>query len=165
MATNSTTRRAAADKERTRRRAKQADNAAKAEAEIKTLTSPSTPEKEEAIARAKAEQERKAEARTSVRKEAQAEHAAQAAAELYAVSATPEAAAPRLVPGEQLDHVSVRQFMRQQNRGLHQGNRTAATAAGRAVLGVLDGRAQGQTRFRKQARQEAAIAASKQKQD
>lgn len=149
--------------DRVRRLAQQEQAKVLSEQEIAKLTSPSTPEKAAAIAAA---QPKPAPAPQSIRKAAQARHAAEADAEAAIVASSPMSTGPLagFRPGQQVDHITARNFQKRFGRPAREQAMTAAKAAGKAVLNVLQGREQPvgkPSRFRKRAKHAAAQAAAK----
>lgn len=155
--------------DRVRRRAQQAQAKVQDVAEAAGLVSPSTPEKDAVIAEraAKLAAEKAANAlpgqsvKRARRVAAQEQHAKQAEQEAAQVTQRAASALDNFKPGEQIDHLSLRRYMRQNARSTRADNRGAAQAAAHAVFDTLNGRAPVKgSKFRKIAR--AAAAAAKQ---
>lgn len=154
--------------DRVRRRAQQEQAKVLGEQELVKLTAPKSPERDAARAEAREKavvrQERPPQ---TIRKAAQAANAAKAEAESAAVASVPENTGPLagFRPGQQVDHITARNFMKRHGRVSKDRAMTAAKAAGSAVLNTLRGKDQPistkPTRFRKRAQHAAATAAAK----
>lgn len=147
--------------DRVRRRTQQAEAKVKEREEVANLTSPSGPEKDAAIAANKAK--RKETFGTTNRDRRIVEqtlHKRQAEAEAARVSSAVPTILATLQPGQQVDHVTARRFMKERNTESRDENRQAAQAAAVAVRDVLNGRPTSATRTRKAAKHAAAQAAA-----
>jgi hypothetical protein len=128
--------------DRVRRRTAQAQHAEQAQQEAANLVSPSTPEKEAAIASAKnVDLARFGPSKRTRTKALQQEHKERAEVEATALAGVladrPLAA---LVPGQQVDNLTARRMARLNDRQERDTNREAAKAAGQAVFDTLKGR-------------------------
>lgn len=154
--------------DRVRRRAQQEQAKVLSEQELANLTSPSTPEKAAAIEAAKPVAPPLPP--QTIRKAAQAANAAQADLEASTITHLPENTGPLagFRPGQQVDHITARNFMKRHGKVSKDRAMVAAKAAGSAVLSTLRGKDQPTvakpTRFRKRAQHAAATAKAK-KQD
>lgn len=127
--------------ERTRRRADQKNNAAKAVAEGAALTSPKSPAKTAAIAKAKETQLAKFGPTAKTRRvAAQTDNKRKADTEAAALAAAPTVDRPALVPGTQPDLVTLRRMAKANDREERNEINEAAKAAAVAVRDTLKGR-------------------------
>lgn len=124
--------------DRVRRRGAQQAHAEQAAREGSSLTSPSTPEKAEAIERAKHKVAKFGASPGGVRKAAQRLHRAKAEAEAATVAA-PAPSRPTLIPGQQVDLLAANRMARADDQSEKDYIREAANAAGLAVQSRLSG--------------------------
>lgn len=157
--------------DRIRRRAAQAQAKTLSEAELAGLVSPKTPEKDAALAeareRAVVRQERPPQ---TIRQAAQAVNAAQAEHEAATIVGIEQSTGPLkgYRQGQQVDHITARQFMKRHGKVAKDQAMASAKAAGAAVLRTLrsgddQALAAKPTRFRKRAAHAAATAKQKKK--
>lgn len=127
--------------DRVRRRQQQAAAIERAREEIATLVSPSTPEKAEKIAQLRAaDRAEYGDTKRSRTVTLQGRHRTAADEETAVVSANVPRELTTLRPGEQVDHITARRFMKNRNKQVRDHAMDTAKAVAQSALEVLRGR-------------------------
>jgi hypothetical protein len=127
--------------DRVRRRGQQAEAVRKAEEEIANLTSPGGDAKTQQIAdKRAADLAENGPTKRSRKLVAQARHLAQADAESAEVSAHVPSPIAVLRPGQQVDHITARRFMKANNKSVRDHAMETAKAVAQTTLNIMRGK-------------------------